>query len=86
MNLEVEGDEALLTARALDDLDLGVLGEVLDVGRAQGAVGHVDLALLHGHLQVGGVGEVLDLHGGVLGRGQTLVGVVLGVGRRPRSP
>ena len=31
LNLEVEGDEALLTARALDDLDLGVLGEVLDV-------------------------------------------------------
>ena len=80
LNLEVEGDEALLTARALDDLDLGVLGEVLDVGRAQGAVGHVDLALLDGHLQVGGVGEVLDLHDGVLGRGQTLVGVVLGVG------
>ena len=42
-------------------------------------VGHVDLALLHGHLQVGGVGEVLDLHNVVLSWGQTLVGIVLGI-------
>ena len=78
-DLEVEGKEALFAARSLDDLDLVVLGQVLDVGRGHGAVGHVDLALLHGHLQVGGIGEVLDLHNVVLSWGQTLVGNVLGI-------
>ena len=81
MILKLKAREALFAARSLDDLDLVVLGQVLDVGRGHGAVGHVDLALLHGHLQVGGVGEVLDLDGVVLGRGQALVAVVLLVGR-----
>ena len=81
LDLEVEGQEAFLTARPLDDLDLGVLGQVLDVGRGQRAEGHVDLALLDVELEVGRVGEVLDLDGVVLGRGQALVAVVLLVGR-----
>ena len=80
-DLEVEGDEALFATRALDDLDLVVLGQVLDVGRGHGAVGDVDLSLLHGHLQVGGIGEVLDLHGVVLCRSQAIIGVVLGIGQ-----
>ena len=78
-DLEVEGKEALFAARSLDDLDLGILGQIIDVGRSQRTVGHVDLSLLHGHLQVGGVGEVLDLHNVVLSWGQTLVGIVLGI-------
>ncbi len=81
-DLEVEGEEAFLAARSLDDLDLLVLREALDVGRGHRTVGHVDLALLHGHLQVGGVREVLDLHGVVLRRGQPLVGLVLGIRQR----
>ena len=77
LELEVEGEHAHLTARALDDLHLAVLAKVLDVGGRKRAVGHIDLPLLHGHLQIGGIGEVLHLHTGVLHRRQPLVVAVL---------
>ena len=58
LRVEVEHDVADLATGAVDDLN-GVVGrEVGDVGRREAAVRHVDVALLHGELEVRRLGEV----------------------------
>ncbi len=58
----VEDDVADLRAGAVDDLDalVGLVAQVLEVGRGQRAVGHVDLAALDRQLQRRRLVEVLD--------------------------